>query len=197
MKHRGLFAVVLALLAAAVSVDGGKGPKPPYCADRCASLRPCNKLCRLADETVVTCGNYGLCQPPDQAVGDEEPAACPNNAQRCERDGRSYCPAVPGFLFRAASRTGTTVRFATLTEAVEANTEITWRFGRAAEAAGPVAYYAFPAAGKYPVTLEVTESVCQTRQAQTVTITVPPDLEVPAQLPTPMPSPSSAAALPN
>jgi PKD domain len=199
MKHRGLFAAVLALLAASVSVDAGKGPKPPYCADRCAGWRPCNKLCRLADETVVTCGKYGLCQPPDPAVGDEEPPACANDAPRCERDGRSYCPAVPGFLFRAASSAGTRVRFAALTEGVTADTEITWKFGQALapEAVGPVVYHVYPAAGKYPVTLEVTESVCQTQQSRTVTINVPPDLEVPALLPTPMPSPGSAAALPH
>jgi hypothetical protein len=144
---------------------------------------------------MVTCGQYGLCKPPDPVLDDAEPEElppCPNNAPRCERDGRSYCPAVPGFRFRAASDNGMRVRFERQAAGVAAHTEVTWHLGPndESETAGPVVYHLYRVAGKYPVTLEVTESVCQTRQSRTVTIEVPPVLEVPARLPSPMPSPS-------
>jgi len=40
---------------------GGQGGLAPYCHDGCSGTRPCDKLCRLADESCTTCGEYGVC----------------------------------------------------------------------------------------------------------------------------------------
>jgi hypothetical protein len=39
----------------------GAGNLAPYCTDGCSASRPCDKKCRLADETCSTCGQYGSC----------------------------------------------------------------------------------------------------------------------------------------
>jgi hypothetical protein len=198
MEHRGLVAVlaVVALLNAA-GADAGQGVKPPYCAYRCAGWRPCGKLCRLADETVTTCGSYGVCKPPEPIVFEAEPLPCPNNAARCERDGHSFCPAMPGFMARAASGSGLRLRFERRPEGVVEGSNIEWRFSVTEEAKGPVAYHVFAAPGRYSVTLRVTESVCNTQQSRTVTIDVPPLVDIPAVVPSPLPGASPTATLPD
>ena len=179
--------MILSLLGSAGIAEAG--PKPPYCSDRCAPWRPCNKVCRQADGGVTTCGEYGLCKPPDPVVFEPEepppPPPCPNNAARCERDGRFDCPAVPGFTLRAASADGLTVRFERRPEGVADGSSFVWKFASAQEGRGPVTVYPFDAPGRYRVTLEVTEGVCGTQQSRTETIEVPPLLEIPPQLPDP------------
>jgi hypothetical protein len=187
MKHRGTLVVALALLGSAGAVEAGKGPKPPYCDDRCAVWRPCNKLCRQADERVTTCGQYGLCKPPDPIVLDPEdpppPPPCPNGGERCSKDGRSYCPAVPGFTVRAVSAEGLRLRFDARPQGVADGSGVVWTFPRGLEAEGRMVVHQFRAPGRYRVTLEVTESVCNTPQSRTETIDVPPVLDFPALLP--------------
>jgi hypothetical protein len=58
-------AVAPALPTAGLAVTAsGKCPGPsgglaPYCADRCRTTTPCDKKCRRADETCITCAEYG------------------------------------------------------------------------------------------------------------------------------------------
>jgi hypothetical protein len=80
-----LIVCVVTLLSANLAGCGGVGPRseealgqaeqailPPYCADNCADFRPCDKECRLEDESRSTCGAFRGC-------GDDPPTIDPND----------------------------------------------------------------------------------------------------------------------
>jgi hypothetical protein len=52
----------------------GQAIQPPYCEDACGPDRPCDKVCRLADETRTTCGEWRGC--PGGGGGNPTPGPC-------------------------------------------------------------------------------------------------------------------------
>jgi hypothetical protein len=193
----GAAAAAVFLLRGATATVDARLIKPPYCAERCSGWRPCTKLCRLEDETVTTCGDYGVCKQPDPIVvfdpiTESEPPPAPTPTplpcpSPCTVNGTQVCPAIPGFTYRGSWQDGLSVAFDGRPEGVDTGSSYDWTFDGTATAQGQSVEHTFAGTGPHTVVLTVTDSVCNSPQSRTIQIDVPPVLDFPPILPSPTP----------